>query len=154
IFRSVRPRAEKLLAGGLSVGLLTLAGTVAWDYVDGFRPLLRAMGTRRAALLAEKMQVYDWLRQNTDPQTRVVTYEDASLFLYTGRQAIRPIQFSVEWFYTRDVRVLKRDLARITDTARQVGARFWVISSDDDIGMILGESQQLLDARIAQLKSV
>jgi hypothetical protein len=153
-FRSGRPRAEKLLAGALSLGLLALAGTVAWDYLDGFRPELRAMGARRAAMLGEKMQVYNWLRQNTDPQTRVVTYEDASLYLFTGRQAIRPIQFSVEWYYTKDAQVLERDLAHITDTARQVGARFWVISNDDDFGMDLGTHQRLLDARMAQLKSV
>jgi hypothetical protein len=152
--RSARPPAEKLLAGALSLGLLALVGTAAWGYADGFRPELRAMGARRAAVLGEKMQVYDWLRQNTDPQTRVVTYEDANLYLSTGRQAIRPIQFSVEWYYTKDARVLQRDLAHFTDTARQVGARFWVISSDDDIMMSLGKQQPLLNARMAQLKSV
>jgi len=153
-FRSARPSAEKLVAGGLSLGLLALAGAAVWNYLDGFRPQLQAMGVRRAAMLDEKMQVYDWLRQNTDPQTRVVTFEDASLYLYTGRQAIVPIQFSVEWYYTKDVRLLKHHLAHITDTARQVGARFWVISSDDDIGMSLEKDQWLLDARITQLKSV
>lgn len=153
-FRSAQPAAEKLLAGALSLGLVVLAGTAAWDYLDGFRPQLRAMGARRAAMLEEKMQVYDWLRQNTDPQTRVVTYEDASLYLFAGRQAIRPIQFSVEWYYTKDARVLERDLAHITDTARQVGARFWVISNDDDFGLDLGNDQRLLDARMTELKSV
>jgi hypothetical protein len=152
--RSARPPAKKLLAGALGLGLLALAGTAAWDYLDGFRPELRAMGARRAAMLGEKMQVYNWLRQNTDPQTRVVTYEDASLYLFTGRQAIRPIQFSVEWYYTKDAQVLERDLAHITDTARQVGARFWVVSSDDDIMMSLGKQEPLLNARMAQLKSV
>ncbi len=151
-FRSAQPPAKKLLAGALSLGLLALAGTAAWDYLDGFRPELRAMGARRAAMLGEKMQVYDWLRQNTDPQTRVVTYEDASLYLFTGRQAIRPIQFSVEWYYTKDV--WERDLAHFTDTARQVGARFWVSSNDDDVGMDLGAHQRLLNARMAQVKSV
>jgi hypothetical protein len=153
-FRSARPPAEKLLAGAVGLSLLALAGTAAWDYLDGFRPLLRAMGERRAAMLAEKTQVYDWLQQNTDPQTRVVTYDDVSLYLFAGRQAIRPIQFSVEWYYTKDARVLERDLAHFTDTARQIGARYWVISDDDDIGMILGDGQRLLDARMAQLKSV
>jgi hypothetical protein len=154
VFRSARGPAEKLFAGALSLGLLALAGTAAWDYWDGFRPELRAMGARRAAMLGEKIQVYNWLRQNTDPQTRVVTSEDATLYLYAGQQAIRPIQFSVEWYYTKDVRVLERDLAHFTDTARRVGARFWVVASDDDIMMSLGKHQGLMDARMAELKSV
>jgi|GEM_PF-795346 len=152
--RSAQPLTEKLLAGALSLGLLVLAGTAAWNYLDGFRLELRAKGAQRAAMLDEKMQVYDWLRQNTDSQTRVITYDDASLYLFAGRQAIRPIQFSVELYYTDDARVLERDLAHFADTARQVGARFWVISNDDDFGMDLGKHRRLLDTRMAQLKSV
>lgn len=146
-----RPAAQKVLAAVLGVVLATLVMTAVWSYPDGYRPVFRSLATQRAALLPFKRQAYEWLRQNTDANTRIVAHEDANLFLYTGRQAVRPIAFSSEWFYTGDTRVLKRDLAHITDTAQYVGARFWV-TAEDDFQLELG--RPMIQARMAQLKSV
>ncbi|MBI3697298.1 MAG: hypothetical protein HY238_20985 [Acidobacteria bacterium] len=129
--RPSRPLAEKALAAMLGVvagaGLLRAAG----HYLRGYRPQLFTMVARRTALGAEKQQAYEWIRGHTGPGVRFVAYEDVSLYLYTGRQAMRPIAFSTEAFYKKDEKALERDLDHITDVARHIGARYWVMAEDD-----------------------
>jgi hypothetical protein len=150
-FRSGGPATEKILAGALGLGLITLAGVGARNYVNGDRQQLLARAAQRDAMAREKMEAYQWLRENTDPTARIVAYEDVSLYLYTGRQAVRPIAFSLMWVYKKDKRILEEDLAHITDTPLHVGARFW-LTADDDFSIESGAA--LIKQRMAQLKSV
>ncbi len=150
--RSARPAAEKLLAGALTVGLITLAGAGAWNYVDGGRQQWLAKAAERDAIAGEKVEAYDWLRENTRPDTRTVAYDDVILYLYTGRQAVRPIiAYSIRNAFTDDKKILEEDLAHITDTALHIRARFW-LTADDDYSNEGGSA--LIKQRMAQLKSV
>jgi 4-amino-4-deoxy-L-arabinose transferase-like glycosyltransferase len=83
----------------------------------------------RAALLVEKREAYSWLKENSSPDARVLAYEDASLFLYSGRQAIRPVIFSAAGVNRPDV--LNSELACITSSAQAIHAKYWVVSDDD-----------------------
>jgi 4-amino-4-deoxy-L-arabinose transferase-like glycosyltransferase len=150
--RSGRPTGEKLLAGALTVGLSTLAGAGAWNYVDGGRQQWLAKAAEREAIAGEKMEAYDWLRENTSPNTRIVAYEDVILYMYTERQAVRPIiAYSIRNAFADDKGILEEDLAHITDTPRHVGARFW-LTADDDYSNEGGA--RLIEQRMAQLKAV
>ena len=60
-----------------------------------------------------------------------MSYEEANLYLYTGRTAVRPLIFSTEYYYTRDKAVLDRDLAHLADAARAVAASFRHVSDDN-----------------------
>jgi hypothetical protein len=81
-----------------------------------------------------------------------MTYDDASLYLYTGRTAMPPLAFSTEYYYTGNKRVLERDLARMTDAARAVEARYWLVS-DDDVPSQVEDAQPLIRHRIESLLS-
>jgi 4-amino-4-deoxy-L-arabinose transferase-like glycosyltransferase len=83
----------------------------------------------RAALLLEKREAYTWLKKNSPKDAVAIAYEDASLFLYSGRQAIRPVIFSPAGVNRSDV--LNSELACITSSAEAVHARYWVVSDDD-----------------------
>ncbi|HYM12079.1 MAG TPA: hypothetical protein VEU62_15195 [Bryobacterales bacterium] len=150
-FRGTRPASDRVLAAILMAALSAVGLLAANDYLRGFRPELRALAAKRAALGQEKGELYEWIRQNTDPGARFVAYEDVSLYLHTGRQAMRPIAFSTEAFYMEDEGVLKRDLMHITDVARHIRARYWVVSSDD---FDMETGTPLVDERMGQLKSV
>ena len=145
-----QPAGEKILAGVMAVGVVALALTAADYYIRRSRPAFPALIARRAALLEEKKEIYAWIRDHTDPGARFIAYEDASLFLYTGRQAARPIAFSTEAFYMKDEAVLNRDLDHILDVARSIGARYWVASADD---FDLETGLPLIEKRVANLKS-
>ena len=66
-----------------------------------------------------------------EASARFISCDDGNLYLYTRRQAIQPIVFSQEVSYANDSAVRDRDLANVFDTARHVGARYWVVSSSD-----------------------
>jgi hypothetical protein len=124
-------RAERILAGVLALGLLTVIAFAAEQYIRGYRQQLPVMAARRASLSIEKLEIYNWIRSNTAPSARFIAYEDVSLYLYTARLAVRPIAFSTQAFYTKDQAILQRDLDHLLDTPRAIGARYWVASADD-----------------------
>ena len=150
--RSGRSLTERILAGTLWLALAALAVTAVWNYGDGLRPQLAGISARRGALLPEKKEAYDWIREHTDPQTTVVAYEDEALYLYTGRQSVRPIEFSTESYYRHDTARAQRDLDHITDAAWHVRARYWMIAGDD-YGLERMVPLPMIDARMAQLRS-
>jgi hypothetical protein len=83
----------------------------------------------RAALLEEKRDAYVWLEKKTAPNSKILAYEDASAFLYSGRQGLRPVIFSASGVYRTDV--LSAELACVVSSAKPVGANYWVVSDDD-----------------------
>lgn len=83
----------------------------------------------RAAMLSEKREAYAWLRDNVAPDAKVVAYEDASLYLYTARRAIRPTIFSPAGYYRPEV--LDHELSCLLSSAVPSGADYWLVSSDD-----------------------
>jgi hypothetical protein len=83
----------------------------------------------RGSLLSEKREAYSWLRANTPPSSRAVAYEDVSLFLFSGRQALRPITFSPAALY--DPSLLHNEVSCISSGAQGIQASYWVMSDDD-----------------------
>lgn len=147
--RPPRPSGTRAVAAGMALVFLALAGLALRQYATWVDLLPKV--SRRGLLLEEKREAYDWIRRSTDPSARFIAYEDASLYLYTGRQAMRPIAFSTEAFYTDNAQILSRELAHIMDSPRAIGARYWV-ACDDDFQMETGES--LIEKRIAEVEKV
>ncbi len=135
--RSARPRLERLVSVVVAAGVVTLSAYTV-SHLVWFGPVSAARGRQhRESLAARKQEAYQWIRSHTARTDRVIAYEDAVLFLYTGRQALRPIAFSTAAFYRQDKGILDRDLDRLTDTARAISARYWMVAPDDfrlDVG--------------------
>jgi 4-amino-4-deoxy-L-arabinose transferase-like glycosyltransferase len=146
-----RAASEKIIAAGLGLGLVALAGAVAWNYVGGARSIMAARSQERGALLQEKREAYDWLRQHSPGGARVIAEEDVSLYLYTGRLAARPVALSPAGIF--EPARLDAQLERMCDTARAIGADYWVIS-DDDFGMAWPKAIPKARAREQELEQV
>jgi 4-amino-4-deoxy-L-arabinose transferase-like glycosyltransferase len=146
-----RARSEKILALLLGLGLAALAGAVAWNYAGGARSIMEARSRERAALLREKREAYVWLRRNSPADARVIAEEDASLYLYTGRQAARAVALSPAGVF--EPARLEEQLARLCDAARAIGADYWVIS-DDDFSLTWPKAIPKARAREKQLEQV
>jgi hypothetical protein len=123
-----RPRTERLVAASLTVAFVGLAVWIGWAQ-EGNSRLISRESQERGKLLAEKHEVYSWLRANTPPDSKVIAYEDVSLFLFSGRQALRPITFSPAAFY--DPSLLGSEISCLTVSARAIHAEYWVVSDDD-----------------------
>jgi hypothetical protein len=89
------------------------------------------MQRRREALAEEKSEAYRWIREHTARDDRFIAYEDENLYLHTGRQALRPLAVSTASFYRQNKTILDRELEHLADTARVVGARYWLVAPDD-----------------------
>jgi hypothetical protein len=105
---------------------LFLGGVVSWQKGA---TILAKNSRLRASLLGEKRQGYAWIRQNTMPTARIVAYEDASLFLYADRQAMRPIIFSPAGYYRPEI--LDSELACLVSSTKPIEPRYWLVADDD-----------------------
>jgi hypothetical protein len=109
------------------VGVALLAGVGAsWK---GETRAIAEKSESRAALLVEKREAYAWLEKNSFPDAVSIAYEDASMFLYSGKQAIRPVIFSTAG--VKRPEVLNAEVACLTSSAGAVHAKFWLVSDDD-----------------------
>jgi hypothetical protein len=119
---------RKLAAACLcAAGAVLLWGVeVSWRGEIGS---IKRTSESRGALLEEKRAAYAWLEKKTAPNSRILAYEDASAFLYSGRQGLRPVIFSAAGVYRPDV--LSSELACIVSSAKPAGANYWVVSDDD-----------------------
>ncbi len=130
VFRTRKPVLDRVVSGILAGALAWLVLFAAIGYLwRAPRGLLNAH-TERALLAAEKRQAYRWILENTQESDRFISYEDAALWLHTGRQALRPMIFSTAAFYRQDKGILDRDLARFMDTASAIGAAYWMVAVD------------------------
>jgi hypothetical protein len=105
----------------------------------------------RAAMLREKQMAYEWLVANTTRDDVVVAYEDASLYLYTGRQSFRPVIFSPAGGSNPELQRAEQECMGVS--AKALHAKYWLIS-DDDFGMELGKAAEMARAQEKKLGAV
>ncbi len=125
------PASQRVIAGALAVLLAGIVAYASWNFLvrDPQRLKLAAISLTRNR--EQREGAYAWIRQHTNPDDRVTAYEDAVLYLYTGRQSLRPIAFLPEAGYLEDQDSMTKDLAHIADAPRHAGARYWLATDDD-----------------------
>ncbi|MGD0963725.1 MAG: hypothetical protein ABSA57_07460 [Candidatus Acidiferrales bacterium] len=148
--RLKKPMPERVIAVVFSILLMGLVCILLANCFRQGQSLIEA-SRKRASLLQEKREAYDWLARSSGPRARVVAYEDGSLYLYTGRQSARPFTFTTAEFY--DPPRLDSDLDHFTDVARAIGAQYWV-SADDDFGYEWADASRKAHARMRTLEQV
>ena len=131
VIRSSAPRLDRTVSAAMLASatalLVYFAGQLLW-----WQPArMSQQRSDREILAAAKQEAYRWVRNRTEPEDRLIAYEDVSLFLYTGRQGLRPIAFSTAAFYRQSKEIIDHDLRRFAETARELGARYWIVAADD-----------------------
>ena len=131
LYRRGAPRLDRAVAVVVMAAFGAVGVYGGYQYLAAVPSSFAAGGEQRARMQSEKRQAYEWIRRNTRPEDRFIADEDASLYLFTGRQALRPMAFSTAAFYLQSQQALDLDLARMSDTACHIGARYWLAASDD-----------------------
>lgn len=121
--------AERVLAASIGLAVVALSGGMAWNYLSGSRTVIARTGAYRVALRDEKREVYDWISHFTPSSARIIAYEDASAYLYTGRLAMPPVVFTTAELY--EPARLEQTMDHMTDVARAIRADYWLVSADD-----------------------
>ena len=142
---------RRLLAVTVAAIFFFLLASAAWNYVV-LDPRARQMGAAlRDATVEQRRQGYQWMREHTAPGDRVAAWQDAVLYLYAGRQSVRPIAALPQATYAFDQESLKRDLDHICDAPRHIGAHYWLTAPDD---FSLETRREQFLARMAQVAAV
>jgi hypothetical protein len=149
--RGAMPVAQRLTAAGIAIILLSLFVLIGWNYLVRDPRMLEAAAQSQMRALAERKQAYDWIRQHTASDDRIAAYMDGAMYLYAGRQGLRPVVFLPAAGYMSDNESLERDLAHITDAVRHIGARYW-LTTRDDFDLEVGKER--IDSRMAEVMSV
>jgi 4-amino-4-deoxy-L-arabinose transferase-like glycosyltransferase len=142
---------QRILAGSLSLILGSMLAFIAWNYLLEDPKRLQVASAFQLRGLVEREQAYQWIREHTAPEDRFAAWEDATLYLYTGRQALRPIAIRPQAAYADDKLSLQQDLSHFCDAPRHVGVRYWFTKDDD---FRLEADPEKVTARIAEIEAV
>jgi len=126
-------RADGLRKDGPAIVVLSLAAFglvigLGWSFWRG-HVALAEQAKRRASFGPEKREAYDWLRDNAAADAAVIAYEDASLYLYSGHEAFRPVIFLPAGRFKPAI--LDSELGCISESSVQLRATYWMVSEDD-----------------------
>lgn len=149
--RSGAPWWQRTLATALACMFISLLVFCGWNYLVRYPRDLQLSSQAQARALEEKKQAYQWIRENAGPNDRIAAWEDGLMYLFTGRQGLRPIMFRPQDFYMDDQESLRRDLAHVCDAPRHAGVRYW-LRADDDI--FTGPRTGPINARMAEIAAV
>ena len=130
-FRPPASLGNRVLAVGICAILLGYAAFSGWTYLIRDRQQLREAGDAQAKTLDQKKEVYSWVRDHTPDSAKIVAYDDVLLFLYSGRQALRPMAILPTAAYSKGADNLAKDLSHMSDASRQAGATYWLVTKDD-----------------------
>jgi hypothetical protein len=120
--------SARFMAAVFAVAMLFLGFSVIVNYVNGHRRNLYALSRQRATILKSKQEAYRWLADH-DCCSPVLAYEDADVYLYSGRNAMRPLIFVTSSIY--EPKILDGSLDHIMDVGRALKAGYWLFSQDD-----------------------
>ncbi len=121
---------NRIVAVPVAIALLVviiLTGYNYWHYGQDLTILSR----HRAALNRERREGYDWITRNTPASARVLAYEDGLVYLYTGKQAIRPVVITTDCYYQPERPKCASDFSEMGSWTAYVGARYWLTDTDD-----------------------
>jgi hypothetical protein len=120
--------AERFLATAFGAAILFAGVGIVFNYISGHRRDIHVLSDHRQATLKAKRQAYRWLADH-GCCSPVLAYEDADVYLYSGRNAMRPIVFVTSSIY--QPRILEQSLNEIMDVGRALKAGYWLFSDDD-----------------------
>jgi hypothetical protein len=120
--------SERFMAAVFAVAMLFLGFGVIVNYVNGHRRNLYALSRQRGTIVKSKQEAYRWLADH-DCCSPVLAYEDADVYLYSGRNAMRPLIFVTSSIY--EPKILDGSLHHIMDVGRALKAGYWLFSQDD-----------------------
>lgn len=147
--RGGAPAGEKCVASVLGALGVALAAVAGWNSLVMEHSRLVARSAERGKAVQEQLQAYQWVREHSAPGDHIIAYEDPLLYLYTGREAVRPATISPAFVYLGTQESLRNDSAHLADTVRSIGARFW-LTTDGDFSME-GNTRVIHD-RMAEIK--
>ncbi len=119
---------ERPAALFLGAAVVIVVSSISWFFWQGAASIRQASDLR-SSILQEKREAYSWVRDNSLTDAKVIAYEDASLYLNSGREAMRPVIFAPAGVFRAEL--LNAELRCMIEGARAIDASYWLVSDDD-----------------------
>jgi hypothetical protein len=125
---AIADRAGAVVAGA---AVAVMAGFVTVSYVLGDIDFLPKVHAACRDQRINHEPAYQWIRSHTAPSAAVYAYDDALLYLYTGRPALG-LPAPVGWLYREDGDTLARQFAlAVPQTAREHHLDYLMVTEED-----------------------
>ena len=121
---------DRVVAVSLAFVLVAVTSLAVSNYRN-FNHILTLFSLHRAALNRERREAYEWLSTNTPQTARVISYEDGLVYLYTGRQAVRPVAISTDCYYQPERQKCESDFSEMGTWVAYAGTRYWLSDPDE-----------------------
>lgn len=120
----------RVAAGAVAVALAALVSLAGMGAYSGLFRVLPRFVTEHRDRLVEQRAAYRWIEAHTPPDAAVLAYQDAVLYLYTGRKACRLV-LSPALVYGGDRQALEQFFSHAADFAREQRLSYAVIAPED-----------------------
>ena len=129
---NVRRTGVRLAVAGIVAAALVVGAWAVRQTWDGLASYLPARFQKWERQLAEIKPVYRWIRGNTPPGSTFVANDDALLYLYTGRHAIRLVVPPDLVYYRPDEEAVVRLIQSVPDYALRLGIDYALFTPSGD----------------------
>jgi hypothetical protein len=135
--RQHKDRSQRIAAAGMAgVAAALGCGALAYQLWTAFS-YLPADAQQHRAQLAASLKAYEWVQENTTPETAFLADRDPLFYLYTGRTATsRPLE--PRYWYHEDHKAMVGHWATLGSFAQQRGLRYF-FSLDSELSRGLDE---------------
>ena len=128
LFSQAAKGPELAMTGILSAAILYAGLVTILAYAGKANGKLASLSHERADLLTAKQEAYRWLATE-GCCSPLLAYEDANAYLYTERQAMRPIVFPTSAAF--DPVRFAEAVDHVMDVSEALHAEYWLFSEDD-----------------------
>lgn len=145
---------SRILAGTISALLIGVIAVAVRSYVRTGH-VVEAASQTAAALNRQQREAYEWIARDNSPSERIIARADGLTYLFTDRQAVRPIEMTTDCVYQPERERCTINPDDLTASIRYVGARYWISTPSDFevVGAKFGPDSGLRERVAAALKS-
>jgi hypothetical protein len=122
---NMQARIAAMTCAITGIAIITAAGVTWWRAIA----VVADLSAERSALLIDKREAYQWLRERTAPDARIIAYEAGSAFLYSTRQGIAPAVLLPCGKFQQEVLDAQADC--LLAPAEPIAASYWIVADDD-----------------------
>ena len=127
--RSKRPAMDKTIVAGFGLGVALIAASALRSHAVAPSRLLERLNAA-ADRFASENEAYRWLETNAAPDAPTLAYADSRLYLETGLPTSWPTVFTTDILFGREGS-LENQFDSYFDTARHLGAHYWLVTPDE-----------------------
>lgn len=132
--------SQRIVAGGMAMGItvILLAALSLQMFMSFF--LMHENARQQRLALKDRINAYQWIARNIPPSASILSYDDALLYLYSGRRG-NYLPLMPRWWYAEDHAQITASYRDIAEYCRSRGLSY-VYFTDQDLSRETGDEDR------------